>query len=115
MFWNDPLMTVNDAHFISEAIHLCGGENVFGGLSRLTPTLGIEAVLAANPQAIVAGGMGENDHGWVEAWRRYPHLQAVRNDHLFFISPSTLQRPTVRLLTGTRTLCDQLQAVRDAH
>ena len=112
--WNDPLMTVNATHFISEAMRLCGGVNVFGELSRLTPTLDIEAVLAANPQAIVAGGMGEDDHGWVEAWRRYPELQAVRKDHLFFIPPSTLQRPTVRLLTGTRTLCGQLQAVRDA-
>lgn len=112
--WNDPLMTVNDTHFISEAMHLCGGVNVFGALSRLTPTLDIEAVLAANPQAIVAGGMGEDDRGWVEGWRRYPDLRAVKNAHLFFIPPSTLQRPTVRLLTGTRTLCTQLQAVRDA-
>src|SRR5690606_4818188 len=112
--WNDPLMTVNGTHFISEAMRLCGGANVFGELPRLTPTLDIEAVLAANPQAIAAGGMGEDDHGWVDAWRRYPDLQAVRNEHLFFIPPSTLQRPAVRLLTGTRTLCEQLQAVRDA-
>lgn len=112
--WDEPLMTVNDAHFISEAIRLCGGVNMFGGLPRLTPTLDPETVLAANPQAIIVGGMGEAEHGWATGWRRYEVLQAVQREHVFFVPPSTLQRPTLRLLAGTRTLCTQLQAVRDA-
>lgn len=112
--WDEPLMTINDTHFISEAIRLCGGENIFAALPRLTPTLDPEAVLRADPQAIIAGGMGEAEQAWAMAWRRYDGLQAVRKGHLFFIPPSLLQRPTLRLLAGTRTLCDQLQVVRNA-
>lgn len=110
--WDDPLMTVNDTHFISEAVRLCGGVNLFGALPRLTPKLDLEAVLAADPQVIVSGGMGEDDHRWVDAWRRFPSLQAVQAGHLFFVAPSTLQRPSLRLLLGTRSLCDHLDQVR---
>ncbi|HET8850277.1 MAG TPA: cobalamin-binding protein, partial [Marinobacter sp.] len=51
--WDRPLMTVNREELISKAITLCGGINVFGTLSRLVPRISTEAVLAANPEAIV--------------------------------------------------------------
>ncbi len=52
---------------------LCGGENVFGELERLVPRLDDEAVLAANPEAIIAGGMGEENRHWLTHWEQYPH------------------------------------------
>ena len=45
--WDRPLMTINDTHLIADVIRLCGGRNVFGDLSQLAPTIGVEAVLAA--------------------------------------------------------------------
>ncbi|MBS0553416.1 MAG: cobalamin-binding protein, partial [Proteobacteria bacterium] len=48
--WNAPLMTINDEQVISDAIRLCGGVNVFGGLKQLAPRISTEAVLAANPE-----------------------------------------------------------------
>ncbi len=110
--WADPVMTVNDEQIISESIRVCGGENVFGDLERLTPRLDEEAVLAADPEAIVSGGMGEADDSWLDAWRRYDSLQAVRAGNLFFVPPSTLQRPTPRLLEGTAELCRKLEQAR---
>ncbi len=59
--WDEPLMTVNDQHLIGKVIALCGGDNVFGSLARLVPRIGDEAVLTANPEAILAGGMGEEN------------------------------------------------------
>src|SRR5208282_1220645 len=53
--WNQPLYTIGGGHLISEAIQLCGGENVFARLSSPAPQVGIEDVLAARPEAIVAG------------------------------------------------------------
>lgn len=111
--WDDPMMTVNGEHLISEAAAVCGGENIFGDLPRLTPRVDRESVLAADPEVIVAGGMGESNPAWLDPWREYRDMTAVKRDNLFFIPPSTIQRPTPRLLTGMRTLCDQLEQARE--
>ncbi len=110
--WDDPLMTVNDSHLISQAIELCGGRNVFGAADRLVPRLDRESVLAAAPEAIVAGGMGEDDTGWLEAWERFPGFTAVRRGNLFFVPPSYIQRPTPRVAEGSRILCEHLETAR---
>jgi len=111
--WPDPLMTVNDDHLISQAATLCGGDNVFGDLDSLTPRIDRETVLARDPEVIVAGGMGEADDSWLDAWRGFDDLQAVQRDNLFFVPPSTLQRPTPRLVDGTRALCERLDTARE--
>ena len=110
--WDEPLMTINDAHFIGQAIALCGGVNVFGELSRLTPRIDDEAVLAADPETILAGGRGEENRAWLSHWEQYASLTAVTRDNLHFIPPSLIQRPTPRLLEGSRQLCERLDHVR---
>ncbi|MDI5889671.1 cobalamin-binding protein [Halomonas rhizosphaerae] len=110
--WDSPLMTVNDEHLIGKVVTLCGGVNVFGGLSRLVPRIDEEAVLAADPEVILAGGRGEENRSWLDAWKRFPELTAVARDNLFFVPPSLLQRPTLRLLEGSRLLCERLEVAR---
>lgn len=111
--WDEPLMTVNDDHLIGQVLRLCGGVNVFGELPRLVPRLNEESVLAADPEAILAGGMGEENRDWLLHWEQYPQLAAVARDNLFFVPPSLIQRPTPRLLEGSRIFCDKLQVARD--
>ncbi len=53
--WNEPLYTIGGRHLISEAIALCGGENVFAALTLPAPSVTIEAVVAAAPDVIVGG------------------------------------------------------------
>jgi iron complex transport system substrate-binding protein len=110
--WNEPLQTVNGEHLISQLIALCGGYNVFGDAPSLAPKINIEAVLARDPEAIVASGMATARPEWLDDWRRYTSLRAVDADALFFVPPDYLQRPTARILTGATTLCDQLAGVR---
>ncbi|MGJ8687016.1 MAG: cobalamin-binding protein [Spongiibacteraceae bacterium] len=110
--WVNPLMTVNGSHIISEATRLCGGVNAFSGLSSLSARIDLEAVLATDPEAIIAGGMGEENHQWLEDWRRFGNLTAVSRNNLFFISPSHIQRPTPRILLGTKLLCEHLETAR---
>ncbi|RUR40972.1 cobalamin-binding protein [Halomonas populi] len=110
--WDEPLMSVNDQHLIGQVMQLCGAVNVVGEQPRLVPRLDDEAVLAANPEAIVAGGMGEENRHWLTHWEQYSHLVAVANSHLFFVPPSLIQRPTPRLVEGTKILCEQLDSVR---
>ncbi|GAA0578110.1 cobalamin-binding protein [Halomonas salifodinae] len=110
--WDEPLMTINDDHLIGQVLSLCGGVNVFGELDRLVPRLDEEAVLAADPEAILAGGMGEENRAWLTHWQQYPALTAVARDNLFFVPPSLIQRPTPRLLEGSRLFCEKLEVAR---
>ncbi len=113
--WHQPLMTVGGSHLVTRMIETCGGRNVFAGVDALAPAVDIEAVLAAAPEAIVASGMDEARPEWLDDWRRWPQLPAVRDGHLFFIPPDLLQRPTPRLLDGAERLCTALARVRGAR
>ncbi|NIR60472.1 MAG: cobalamin-binding protein, partial [Gammaproteobacteria bacterium] len=110
--WHSPLMTVNGEHVISDVIRLCGGRNVFADLSSLSPTVSIEAVLAADPEAVVASGMGEERPEWLDEWRGWPGLAAVEHGNLFFIPPDLLQRHGPRILQGAERLCRRLERAR---
>ncbi|WP_019627053.1 cobalamin-binding protein [Thioalkalivibrio sp. ALJT] len=110
--WEQPLMTINDQHLIAEAIEVCGGDNVFGHLDRLVPRMDREAVIEADPEVIIGGGMGEDRPDWVRAWERWEDLTAVQRDNLFFIAPSLLQRHTPRIAEGTALMCEKLERAR---
>lgn len=110
--WSDPLMTVNGKHLISDVIRLCGGKNVFADMDSLAPEVSIESVLQRAPEVIVIGGSDELRQRWLERWRHWPTLPAVRQDNLFQINPDLLQRHTVRILQGAETLCRDLERAR---
>jgi len=110
--WDQPLMTVGGSQIISDAMRLCGGENAFGALRQMAAAVTVESVLATNPEAIVASGMGEARPEWLDAWRRWPALTAVVRDNLFHVHPDHIQRHTPRLLDGVEQLCRHLQAAR---
>jgi len=113
--WNEPLMTVNGKQIISDVIRLCGGTNIFAELPALAPTVSTEAVLAENPDVIIAGGMGERNAAWLEPWKKWPRLKATARGNLFFIDPNLLQRHTPRLLDGAEALCAKLEEARNKH
>jgi iron complex transport system substrate-binding protein len=110
--WKQPLMTVNGKQIISDAIRVCGGRNVFAQLPILAPTVTVEAVIAANPEAIVASGMGDARPEWLDDWKRWTTLAAVAKDNLYFVPPELIQRHTPRILDGTEKLCEHLETVR---
>jgi|TARA_Y100001934_G_scaffold281315_1_gene390615 iron complex transport system substrate-binding protein len=109
--WDQPLMTVNREELISKAISLCGGVNVFGELPRLVPRISREAVLEANPEAIITAGSSD-DRQWLEAWREFPGLAAVAAGNLFLEPPDLLARPTLRMAEGAMHLCQTLEQAR---
>lgn len=110
--WDEPLMTVNNKHLIGKVITLCGGVNVFGDLERLVPRISPEAVIGANPEAILAGGMGEENRHWLTRWEAFPGIEATARDNLYFIPPSLVQRPTPRMLEGSQLFCQKLDDAR---
>ncbi|MBS1199163.1 MAG: iron complex transport system substrate-binding protein [Proteobacteria bacterium] len=110
--WQRPMMTVGARQLITDAIRLCGGENIFGQLSTLAPTVNVEAVLAARPQVIIASGNNAARPPWLDEWKRWPQLEAVRRNQLYHIDPDLIQRHTFRLLEGAEQLCQQIDSAR---
>lgn len=114
--WDQPLMTINGSQMISDVIALCGGRNVFAALQPLAPTVSTEAVLAANPEAIVTASQGATapDHPLpgLERWRAWPALTAVARGNLFAIDGDLLTRPAPRIAQGAALLCQDLEIAR---
>lgn len=110
--WPQPLLTVGGGQIINDVIRLCGGDNVFGQLGSKAPAVSVEAVLAADPEAIVASGMARDSAAGLEPWRAWPKLKAVARDNLFYVPPDLLQRASTRMLDGAETLCRALDAAR---
>ncbi len=111
--WNDPLISAGGDELINDIVQLCGGRNIFGDLG-LAPKVSIEAVLARNPEAIVASGMDIARPEWLDDWRRWPQLRAVSGGHLYFIPPDLVQRHSLRVLSGALQMCQHLDKVRSA-
>ena len=110
--WTSPLMTVGGPQIISDAIKICGGENVFGQLKQMAPNVTVEAVLEADPEAIIATGMGDAKPEWLHDWDKWTRMTAVKRNNLFHINPDIMQRHTPRILDGTEKLCAHLDVAR---
>lgn len=110
--WSRPIVTVNGAHLISRVINLCGGRNVFAQLPLLAPEIDREAVLAADPEVVIASGAGDLRPAWLDDWRDFPQMRAVRNGQLYAMPADLLQRHTPRILDGAERLCAILDAAR---
>jgi iron complex transport system substrate-binding protein len=108
--WDKPLYTLNGAHIVSDALRLCGGENIFDKLAVTAPVVSIEAVLQENPEAIFA--TAEKNYGGVSMWKPYTTLTAVRNDNLFTIDGNLLNRAGPRMVAGAAQLCEKLELAR---
>ena len=109
-----PLFTLGGGHLVSQALTLCGGDNVFARLTIPAPQVGVEAVLAANPQVIIAGTSDAKRPSWLDAWTRWPTLDAVRNQALYTVDANLLHRPGPRFVDGVEQLCRTLANARRA-
>ena len=110
--WDRPLMTINGRHFISDAIHLCGGENLFPDLEPLAPVISKEAVVAANPQVIITGQSGEDIATLESMWGRWKTMDAVKYGNLFSMPSDLIARPAPRILEGVTLICEVLEQAR---
>ena len=107
--WHRPMLTVNGAHLISNALRICGGRNVFATAKTLTPFVSREQVLNARPDAIVTGGFGSEAR---EAWRGFEPVPAVRGGRIYPIDPDLLHGQGPRVVQGVRALCERLELAR---
>ena len=107
-----PLFTLGGHHLVSEAIARCGGRNVFDTLTMPAPQVSVEAVLAADPQVILAGTDNAVRPAWLDEWSRWPALAAVRRHALYPVDANLLHRPGPRFADGVVQLCGVLAKAR---
>lgn len=115
--WDDPLMTLNGTHIVSDIIALCGGRNVFANLAPLVPTVSTESVVAANPEAIVTTSVGATPADAplpsLASWHAWPRMTAVARGNLFAVDGDLINRPGPRLAQGAEQLCRDLDIARE--
>ncbi|WP_374422499.1 cobalamin-binding protein [Chromobacterium sp.] len=102
-----PIFTVSDQSFMGPLISLCGGVNVFGDVRLPAPQVSAATVVAARPQAILAG-----DEASLRSWRRWPALPAVAGNALFALPGDAMVVPGPRLVDGAAALCLALDTAR---
>ena len=113
--WDVPLITAGGNELIDDIIRLCGGRNVFANIKRVAPKVSREAVLERNPEVIIASGMDIERPEWLDDWLRWPSVNAVANNNLFFVPPELVQRHTPRALLGAAQICSQLDQARQSR
>nr|WP_255453955.1 cobalamin-binding protein [Thioalkalivibrio sp. XN279] len=105
-----PLYTIGGRQLISRVIALCGGRNVFAEVETLAPAVGLEAVVARDPQVILGGG---SKAGQFDGWQRWSSVSAVAGGHMYAVDGNLVTRPAPRILAGARQVCAALDRARE--
>jgi iron complex transport system substrate-binding protein len=106
--WNHPFYTVGGTHLMSDALNLCGARNVFGDLKELGPVIDVEAVVARDPDIIVAAAPPGAGPEWLADWKRFTTLRAVRKSNLISFEDQRLTRLGPSVVDATEALCKLL-------
>ncbi len=106
-----PLYTINREHYVSELISLCGGSNVFADLGDLAPAVDVEAVIARDPEVLLASSDAGEDA--FADWDRWSDVAANRYGNRFLMPADEIGRATPRLLHAATAVCDAMATARD--
>jgi iron complex transport system substrate-binding protein len=106
--WNHPIYTVGGTHLMSDALKICGARNVFGDLREFGPVIDVEAVVARNPDIIVAAAPPGAGPDWLADWKRFTTLRAVRAGNLIAFEDPRLVRMGPSIVDATESLCKVL-------
>ncbi|WP_459616790.1 cobalamin-binding protein [Bordetella sp. 2513F-2] len=107
-----PLYALGDGDIVGDLLRRCGAVNVFGSLPRAAAEVSVESVLAAAPDAIVAGTGSAADGARIrQAWQARG-APAARAGHVYAVDADALYRPGPRLVDAAEQLCAMLDDAR---
>jgi iron complex transport system substrate-binding protein len=109
--WDRPLYTVGRGELLSDALGVCGARNAFPDLPARAPAIGIEAVLARNPDIIIAAAPPGKGAAWLAEWRRFPSLRAVKTGHLLAFEDQRLMGLGPGVIDATAAMCRKIAAL----
>ena len=71
------------------------------------------ALLAAIVDALLAASGADANHPvWLDDWKKWPNLNAVSKNNLYFVPPDLIQRHSLHILQGAEAICQQLEKTR---
>jgi len=103
---NDPsrdLYAVGRDTFLNELLSIAGGENILPDTMATYPKISKEFIIAKSPEIIIEIGPKSNLSsdgilGRKKTWGKYPTLNAVKNNRLYFIGADYILIPGPRLV-----------------
>jgi iron complex transport system substrate-binding protein len=111
--WDHPIYTIGGTQLLSDALRVCGAENIFDDVRVPGPAVTLEAVVSRDPVAIVAAAPAVSAREWLKDWSRFPHLRAVRAGNTVVFDDPRLTRLGPSILPATRALCGVIEQARE--
>jgi iron complex transport system substrate-binding protein len=112
----EEMVAVGRGSFLNELIAIAGGDNIFRDSPAAYGRIGMEELLARNPEAIVDMGEMSETVGVTEAqkravvalWNRYPNLAAVKRRAVFAVASDIFVVPGPRVVDAAREFARML-------
>ncbi len=110
--WSQPLYSLHGGHLLSQALALCGADNILPPGPVPAPVVNPEYVVRGNPDVLIHG---RGDAVAIQArWRRFSGLSAVRHGRFLAVDDPRLTRPGPGLIVAVAPLCAQIADWRQA-
>lgn len=108
-----PLYTLGGRHVINEVFERCGAVNLFAELDTEAGVVDTEAVIAREPDLIIASLEQDAGDPPLEHWR---DTSMVESGHtrLHTVDPDLLVRPTPRIIEGIEHICALVDDQKEA-
>ena len=102
----DPLISVGPGSYIHQLIELAGAKNAAEDSEVPYPRFNVEEVLRQNPEFLLfptgrSEGIPQAER---DQWRRWPSLEAVKQNNLVQVQSDLLSRPGPRVVEGLEAL-----------
>jgi iron complex transport system substrate-binding protein len=112
----EDLIAAGGSSYLDELVRIAGGENVFHDAAAAYPKVGLEEVLARDPDVIIdmgemaqTVGVTEQDkRAVVSLWRHYPSLSAVKRNRVFAVASDIFVVPGPRVVQAARQIAAML-------
>ncbi len=105
--WYEPLMSAGAETFQDDLIGIAGGNNVAGNLTGWI-TIGLETVVEADPEVMIAGvnfiNIGDLNYQFIETEPRLRDTQARLNNRVFEVDSDLVSRTGPRIVDGLEKL-----------
>lgn len=99
--WDNPLLAIGGASYLSELVDVAGGRNVYGEIDQPSPQVSFEDLARRDPAVILAGPAEVTRLVADVRWRG---LRAVRDGRVLAYDTTLVSRPSLRLGEAARAL-----------
>lgn len=113
--WDEPLSTIGPGAWPSQALRLCGAENIFADATAAYPQISAEALLQRQPDLIVQPVSTTEPRHLTDYTKRFASLKAVQLQQRAQPNADLLHRATIRTLDGVAELCQLIDQSRQFY